>query len=271
MGASVAGSMGQESGGGAIVASRLDSAALAELQAAFAELKRGSGPVVRAADMLGRFLGRAGDGMLRRVGLGINHPALTDLAAIALGRAYDLAILGMDKDGTAPALSPAMPAVALSGFVGGFAGLAGFLPDATLTTLLILRDVARIAREHGEDLTTETARAACVQVFALKSGDEAGYFSARMMLQGNAARALLAQVATRWGPVLGEKLAAGAVPVAGAVAASVLNTAFLAHYRRLARAHFTIRKLERLHGRALVRAAAGLEPNQAEDELFMGA
>ena len=252
-------------GMGEVVASRLDSAAAAELDAAFAELKRGAGPVVRTADLLGKLLGRAGDGVLRRMGLGINHPALTELATVALGRAYDLAILGMNKDGASALPSPAMPAVALSGFVGGFAGLAGFVPDATLTTLVILREVARIAREAGEDLSTEGARAACVQVFGLKAGDEAGYFSARMMLQGNAARAMLAQVATRWGPVLGEKLAAGAVPVAGGVAASVLNTAFLAHYRRLARAHFTIRRLERVYGRDVVRAASGV----AKDELFM--
>jgi len=260
---------------GAIVASRLDSAAAAELDAAFAELKRGAGPVVRAADVMGKLLGRAGEGVLRRMGLGVNHPALTELATVALGRAYDLAILGMDKEAHGRA-SPrregaAMPAVALSGFVSGFVGLAGFLPDATLTTLVILREVARIARESGEDLSTEGARAACVQVFGLKAGDEAGYFSARMMLQGDAARALLAQVATRWGPVLGEKLAAGAVPGAGGVAASVLNAAFLSHYRRLARAHFTIRRLERVYGREVVRAASGAAANPVGDELFMEA
>jgi hypothetical protein len=248
----------------------LNDAARAELTAAFAALKSGGGPVVRGADMLGKLLGRAGDGLLRRVGLSTNHPALNDLASVALGRAYDIAILGMD--GAQPGRSaPAMPVVALSGFVGGFAGLAGFLPDATLTTLMILRDVARIAREHGEDLSTEPARAACVQVFGLKAGDEAGYFSARMMLQGNAARALMAQVATRWGPMLGEKFAAGAVPVAGAVAASILNTAFLAHYRRLAEAHFTIRRLERVYGRDVVRSAAGVDQNPPQDEPFLGA
>jgi hypothetical protein len=255
---------------GEMVTSALDSAVVAELEAAFAALKQGGGPIVRAADMLGKFLGRAGDGALRRIGLSMNHPALTELASVALGRAYDIAILGMESAGTQQARSPALPVVALSGFIGGFAGLAGFVPDATLTTLVILREVASIARAQGEDLSSEAARAACVQVFGLKAGDEAGYFSARLMLQGNAARALLAQVATRWGPVLGEKLAAGAVPVAGAVAASVLNAAFLSHYRQLATAHFTIRRLERTYGRDVVRAAAGVEANPAEDELFMG-
>jgi hypothetical protein len=255
---------------GEVVTSRLDSAVLAELEGAFAELRRGAGPVVRAADVLGKLLGRAGEGVLRRVGLSVSHPALQELATAALGRAYDVAILGMDSR-AASLPSPALPMVALSGMAGGFAGLAGFLPDATLTTLVILREVARIAREAGEDLSTEASRAACVQVFGLKAGDEAGYFSARLMLQGNAARALLGQVATRWGPVLGEKLAAGAVPVVGAAAAAVLNTAFLLHYRRLARAHFTIRRLERVYGREIVQAAMGVAANPVEDEMFMGA
>jgi len=35
-----------------------------------------------------------------------------------------------------------------------------------------------------------------------------------------------------------------------------LNTAFLTHYRRLARAHFSIRRLERKFGPAAIQAAA---------------
>ena len=230
----------------------IDRAARRELTLALAELRRPGGPVIRAADMLGRLFGGAGESVLRSLGIPTDHHVFNDIAEAALRRAYDVAILGVER----PALLPGggLPYVAVSGLAGGFVGLAGFLPDATLTTLLILRDVARIARSAGEDLSTEGARAACVQVFALKAGDEAGYFSARMMLQGNAARAMLGQVATRWGPVLGEKFAAGAVPVLGAAAAATLNGAFLSHYRRLAKAHFTIRRLERRYGADMIRA-----------------
>jgi hypothetical protein len=90
------------------------------------------------------------------------------------------------------------------------------------------------------------------------------------MLEGSAARAMLSGVAVRWGSVLGEKFAAQAVPLAGAAAAVALNTAFLEHYRRLARAHFTIRRLERSHGRERVRAAAGIVENPEEDAPFVG-
>ena len=148
-----------------------------------------------------------------------------------------------------------LPYVAASGLAGGFVGIAGFLARChTDHAADPARRRAHRPRLRGGSEHRGSARAACVQVFALKAGDEAGYFSARMMLQGNAARAMLAQVATRWGPVLGEKFAAGAVPVLGAAAAATLNGAFLSHYRRLAKAHFTIRRLERRYGVETVKA-----------------
>jgi len=252
---------------GAVVTSGLDPITQRELDGAMAELRRGGGSIVRLADLLGRFLGRAGDRLLRRAGLDMGHPSFTPMAEIALERAYDAAIMGIDLPGASKRGSRAL--VAISGFAGGFAGMAGFLPDAIFTTLVIMREIARIAREEGEDLATEDGRSACVRVFSLGAGDEAGYLSARLMLQGSAARAMLSSVATRWGVVLGEKFAAQALPLAGAAAAVTLNTAFLEHYRRLARAHFTIRRLERAHGRDRVRAAAGIVENPEEDAPFV--
>ena len=54
---------------GAITTNALDAGTQLELEAAMAELRRGGGTIVRMADLLGRFVGRAGDGLLRRVGL----------------------------------------------------------------------------------------------------------------------------------------------------------------------------------------------------------
>ncbi len=227
----------------------LDETARAELAAALAALRRKNGLVVRAADLLGR----AGISLLGPFGVPANHPLLTSIAQSALDRAYDVAILGIDL----PAPNRAsFPLVAASGIAGGLAGAAGFVPDALFTTLMIMRDIACIARDSGEDLSKESGRAACVQVFSLRGGDEAGYLSARFVLQGTAARGLLAQVAARWGLVLGEKFAAQAVPILGAAAGAALNGAFLAHYRGLAKAHFTIRRLERTYGPAAIRAVA---------------
>jgi hypothetical protein len=130
--------------------------------------------------------------------------------------------------------------------------------------MMILREIVRIARESGEDLSTEEARAACLAVFSLRGDDEAGYFSSRFVLEGTAARGLLARLATGWGAVLGEKFAAQAVPVAGALAGAALNAAFLDHYRRLATAHFAIRRLRREYGDAALEAVP-----YEEDARFM--
>jgi len=237
----------------------------AQLDQALGALRHAN-PVVRAADMLGNLLRRAaGNAFGGAGGLPPSDPVFTDIAKIALDRAFDVALLGMGlPDGGAASL----PAVAASGLAGGAAGMLGFLPDAIFTTLVIMREIARAARAAGEDLATDSARAACVQVFFLRAGDESGYLAARLMLGGGAARGLIARAASGWGAMLGEKFAAGAVPVLSAASAAVLNAAFLDHYRSLARAHFTIRRLERMHGKEAIRLAAGW-PVIAADEPFI--
>jgi hypothetical protein len=151
--------------------------------------------------------------------------------------------------------------------------MAGFIPDATFTTLAIMREIARIAAEQGEDLTSNDARRACREVFAFRSAADAdeselGYFSARLLFQGRPFTMLLSEVAARYGLVLGEKFSLQAVPIAGAVAGAALNAAFLAHYRNLAMAHFTIRRLERQHGRDIVRAATRAATSPVTDMPF---
>jgi EcsC protein family len=157
-------------------------------------------------------------------------------------------------------------AVAVSGAVGGFVGLAGLVPDVTFTTLTIMREIARIAREEGEDLSTSDSRRACLEVFALRAfpvsptdeESELGYFSARAMLRGRPVVMLVSEVASHYGLGLSRKLALQLMPVAGALCGASLNAAFLAHYRALARAHFTIRRLERQHGPEVRRTAESL-------------
>jgi hypothetical protein len=223
----------------------LDESAKAELAAARQSLHAPGSLVVRAADAFGRAAGGIGHRMLSGV-LNDRSTLLSDIAEAALTRAYNVVLLGMDLPGPPPGASA--PLVAASGFAWGLAGIAGFLPDATFTTLMIMREIARIARQNGEDLTSDEGRAACLQVFALRAGDESGYFASRLILDGAAARGLLSRLAAAWGAVLGDKFAAQAVPLAGALAGAAVNAAFLDHYRRLASAHFTIRRLQRIYG-----------------------
>lgn len=168
---------------------------------------------------------------------------------------------------------------AVSGALGGALGLVTLPVELPVSTTLILRAIAEIAREEGEDLSDPETALACLQVFALGShteGDDvasSAYFAVRSALAKSIADAarlatgrgladrsapalvrFLAQVASRFGLVVSQKVAAGAVPIVGALGGAAVNAAFMEHFRAVARAHFTVRRLERRYGQAPVRA-----------------
>lgn len=176
---------------------------------------------------------------------------------------------------------------ALSGAVGGAFGLATLAVEVPVSTTLMLRSIAEIAREEGEDLETPEGALACVQVFALggkpageagASLTESGYFAVRAALAktmteaaryagsktllDQSAPALVrfaSQIAARFGLVVSQKFAAQAVPILGAFGGAAVNTAFMSHFQATARAHFTVRRLERAYGVPPVRAAYEIE------------
>lgn len=177
---------------------------------------------------------------------------------------------------------------AISGAVGGAFGLATLAVELPVSTTLMLRSIAEIAREEGEDLEDPEGALACVQVFALGGRSDAasestglaesGYFAVRAALAKTMAEAaryagsktlldqsapalirFTAQIAARFGIVVSQKVAAQAVPVLGAFGGAAVNTAFMSHFQSMARAHFTIRRLERVYGQATVRAAYEVE------------
>jgi hypothetical protein len=255
------------------VPDRLPAPVQEELETALRALSRGRGLVVRLADLMGMAVGSAGGfaarTAIRALGGKRGAPGVPDklrgLAEVALARAFDVAVVGLEQGVAVPGRRSAEAAVTLSGAVGGFYGMAGMVPDAAFTTLAIMREIARIARAEGEDLATEAGRRACLEVFLLtpearlaESGGESdlSYFSARLLLQGRPVMALLGQAATRYGLVLSDKVALQAVPVVGAVCGAAVNRAFLLYYRDLAHAHFTLRRLERAYGETRVQAAA---------------
>ncbi len=252
----------------------LDAPARRELAAALARIERDRGLVVRLADMLGGTVNMVGRFGLQRFGMAdFAQEKVGEVARAALSRAYDLAILGLDRSPSSRTRL-ARAAVIGSGAFSGFIGLAGFLPDATFTTLAIMREIARIAAAEGEDLSGEEARRACLEVFALRSeaGEtETDYFAARFAMQGGPVARLIAEAGSRFGVVLGEKFSLQAVPIAGAVAGAALNAAFLDHYRNLAKAHFVIRRLERTYGRDVVRSAGEMLKNHGRDAPFNAA
>lgn len=253
----------KETAGNALTPLALSSRDLGELETALVAVESGRGVLVRLADLMGGAVGHAARLGMRGLGMAPNmEQKLRGLAETAITRAFDIAVLGMKGPADMAMEEPRwrtpglQAAVAVSGAVGGFAGLAGLAPDVGFTTLTIMREIARIAREEGEDLSDPDARRACLEVFALKAfpnrrnGEESelGYFSARAVLRGRPVVMLIAEVASHYGLALGQKISLQLMPVAGALCGASLNTAFFNHYRALARAHFTIRRLEREHG-----------------------
>ncbi|MBX9701632.1 MAG: EcsC family protein, partial [Acetobacteraceae bacterium] len=141
-----------------------------------------------------------------------------------------------------------------------------------VSTTLLLRQIAAIAAEQGEDLARPAVAAECLKVFALGGRDpaddaaESGYFALRLALAetlhaaaGRGVTTLLpgfvSAVAARFGLPVAVKISAQLAPVVGAATGAAVNLAFLEHFRGLAQAHFTIRRLERAHGPVLVRRA----------------
>lgn len=170
-------------------------------------------------------------------------------------------------------------AVGLTGAAGGAFGLAALAVELPLTTTLMFRSIAEIARAEGEDLGEVEARLECLSVFALggpTAADDdydAGYFAVRValaelvsrpageMLARGAGASLSAglqpfvgRVAQRFSAQVGQQAAAKSIPVLGAVLGAVINTAFMEHFQNLARGHFTVRRLECKYGAAAVEA-----------------
>jgi len=141
-------------------------------------------------------------------------------------------------------------AATASGVASGFVGLPGVLVDIPFTTMTILRSIAEVARDCGEDLATEETRRACLEVLAFggpshaDDDTEVGYWVTRVGMNHLAMNMLIKSAAGRFGLVLSEKFLAQAVPVAGALAGGALNYSFTDYYQKMARVHFTIRALE---------------------------
>lgn len=170
--------------------------------------------------------------------------------------------------------------VGASGGIGGAFGLACLPLELPVSTTLMLRSIADIARSEGHDIREAEVRMACLEVFALggkssiDDAAESAYWAVRAAL-GKAvseAAAYLAEksvleesapvilrfvtaVASRFGVVVSEQAAAKAVPVVGAAGGAMINVLFMNHFQDMARGHFIVKRLERRYGTELVRMA----------------
>ncbi len=171
-------------------------------------------------------------------------------------------------------------AVATTGGIGGFFGLPAMSIELPVSTTIMLRSIADIARSEGEDIFTDEAKIACIEVFALggptpnDDASESGYFAVRAALARSVAEAaeyiaekgiveegapaivrFIIQVAERFSIQVSEKAAAQAIPAIGAAGGSIINTLFMDHFQNMARGHFIVRRLERKYGSEMIKAA----------------
>ena len=174
-----------------------------------------------------------------------------------------------------------------SGAAGGTFGLAALPLELPVSTVIMLRSIADIARSEGEDLSDPEAALSCVEVFALggragsADASESGYFAVRGVLAKTVTEAarfvaergvlkegapillkFVTQVAARFGLVVTQKVAAQALPIVGALGGAAVNYAFIDHFQDIARGHFTVRRLERIYGKERIRSEYDLIARQ---------
>jgi len=206
------------------------------------------------------------------------NQVVNDATRRSLEAALDVAVWTLDHD------QPGTPsnwwhklAVGTTGAAGGAFGLPALTIELPVSTTIMLRSIADVARSQGEDLNLPEAKLQCVQVLGLggasKSDDGAdtGYFAARAAMakavsdataylagHGMAQKGapaivrLITQIASRFSVVVSQKAAAQAVPVVGALGGAVINTLFIGHFQEMGKGHFIVRRLERIHGRESV-------------------
>jgi hypothetical protein len=198
---------------------------------------------------------------------------MREVVQSAIFRCLEIAIGSLDEE-TAAASSPWLNKlmIGVTGGVGGFFGILALPVELPLTTALMLRSIAEIARAEGEDLSLLETRLACLEVFALGTTGKpdklnVDYFATRMMLTKltadvavlvsergavNASTPIVAklvgEIVGRFGLMVADMSAASMVPVLGAVGGATLNVIFADHFHRVARGHFTVRRLERIYG-----------------------
>jgi len=182
----------------------------------------------------------------------------------------------------------------VTGTAGGVFGLPGLIVELPVSTVVMLRSIADIARANCEELSKMESRLTCLEVLAMggpsKSDDatESGYFAVRVALAKAVTDAskylaektvieksapamvrLIALIASRFQIQVTEKAAATLVPIIGGIGGGAINFLFMDHFQDMSRGHFTVRRLERKYGAELVRKqydAIVLHPRAAEGQ-----
>jgi len=205
---------------------------------------------------------------------------VAEVTEVALKKSINAAIFTLkNKPGASHSNTLHKVAVATTGGVGGFFGLAALAIELPISTTIMLRSIADIARSEGESISQPESQLACLEVFALggpsKSDDgaDSGYFAVRAALAQSISHAtgfiaekglsekgtpallrFIVQVAERFSIQVTEKAAAQAIPAIGAAGGALINTLFIDHFQDIARGHFMVRRLEKKYGKPLIQS-----------------
>ncbi len=197
----------------------------------------------------------------------------------AVGKALDWVLHTVDFNRTdaKPANRLHKLMAAGTGLAGGLVGGWGLVVELPVSTGIMLRSIADIARSQGENLTSVEGRLACLEVLAMDTSHPEGahvdigaYYGLRKTfssLVADAARhlsgtvtkteskqvapilvQLINSVAARYGLTVSEEVAASLIPVIGGIGGAGMNYIFTEHFQRIAEGHFTVRRLERKYG-----------------------
>ncbi|CAL2092805.1 EcsC family protein [Tenacibaculum sp. 190524A05c] len=206
---------------------------------------------------------------------------LSEITTNALLKAADTAIFTLKKEHKNKASQNLLHKISAgaTGAMGGVFGIAGLAIELPITTTIILRSVADIARSNGESINEIETKLACLEVFAL-GGDkvdestlESGYYATRTFLSNSMSQAtkyvteqgiinegapiflnIISKIAKKFGVQVTEKTIAQSVPIIGAAGGAVINTVFISHFQDMAQGHFIIRKLERKYNQGTIKA-----------------
>lgn len=165
-----------------------------------------------------------------------------------------------------------------SGTAGGAFGALSATVELPISTCIMLRSIADIARSEGHDITKLETRFACLEVFAIggtsnrDDSTEEGYWAIRAALAKEITEAikhiaekgmskkgapplvrLITSIAARFSVVVTEEMAAKLVPAVGALSGGVVNLMFMNHFQEMARGHFVVKRLEKQYGSEAVR------------------
>ena len=230
------------------------------------------------ASRLTKLVGRPIEGAFKALPFGWNR-AIHTASGSALSKATRVATWTMMNKKGRPSSDGFHQCVSMvSGGLGGSLGLATLIWELPFSTTLMLRSIADIARSEGHSLRDPATRMACLEVFAFegkrrgREEPEKHYWAVRLALAKAVSEAaayaasarvvsksvpaltrLISAIASRFGVMVSQQVAAKLVPIVGAASGMTINLIFIQHFQTVARGHFIIKRLESKYGMETIR------------------